>query len=238
MSAGDSRRSGPEGRRSEPQPADTRDGAGLEIWERIARLEGGIRDPFADPYGPTPHCFSSNDVVRMFSLGAQAADVNHLSQCAPCRERVNRYASVTSQELLVPGRAAGRWLPRIADRLARRPPPRKTAPVLMHVPDVIGVASGTHAVGKVRVQLLADPAADLQDRQFELAGAVNATAGRVLVGEGEAFPWVEFDNAVLSVQAVNALRRHRRITDRILLSGEAPARDAVVGTSDIELRRG
>jgi hypothetical protein len=224
----------PEG---EAAAATRRDAPGLAVWERIAGLEGGSRDPFEDPYGPSPHCFSSNDVVRMFSIGAQAADVDHLSQCAPCRQRVNRYASVTSQELLVPARAAGRWLPRIGARLSRKEPRRITAPALVYMPEAIGVAAGSGHVGRVRVQLIADPDANLQGRNFHLEGAVTATAGRVLVGDNDAFPWVEFDNAVLSPDTVDALKRHHRITDRVSVRAEAPEHDVVIGTTDVELHR-
>ena len=220
-------------------PAARRDGPALAAWERVAGLEGGTRDPFADPYGPTPHCLSSNDVVRMFSLGAQAADVEHLGRCAPCRERVARYAAVTSQELVVASRAAGRWLPKLAARLSgkARRPATATAPALVHLPGVIGVAAGTGKVGRVRVQLIADPDTDFQNRSFHLDGAVTATAGRVSVNEGDAFPWVEFDNAVLSAGTVDALKRHRRVTERIAVRGEAPERDALIGTADVELQR-
>ena len=220
-------------------PSARRDGPALAAWERVAGLEGGTRDPFADPYGPTPHCLSSNDVVRMFSLGAQAVDVEHLGRCAPCRERVARYAAVTSQELVVASRAAGRWLPRLAARLSgkARRPATATAPALVHLPGVIGVAAGSGKVGRVRVQLIADPDTDFQNRSFHLDGAVTATAGRVLVNEGDAFPWVEFDNAVLSAGTADALKRHRRVTERIAVRGEAPERDALVGTADVELQR-
>lgn len=61
---------------------------------------GGEKDPFADPYGPTSNCFSANDLVRMFRLGAVQRDVDHLSDCAACRERVERFSRVAGGALL------------------------------------------------------------------------------------------------------------------------------------------
>src|SRR5262245_37759039 len=66
-----------------------------DLWQQIADLSGGRKNPFEDPYGPTPECFSDNDVVRMFQLGAERRGAVHLRRCDPCQTRVQAFAQLT-----------------------------------------------------------------------------------------------------------------------------------------------
>ena len=61
-------------------------------WDIARRFPGGDKDPFEDAYGPTSACFSSNDVVRMFKLGATLRAREHFTGCTECRDRIGKQA--------------------------------------------------------------------------------------------------------------------------------------------------
>src|SRR5262245_59806457 len=71
-----------------------------EIWEEAEAFEGGQKDPFDDPYGPTINCFSDNDIGRMFMLGVLPSDRRHLDECDVCWKRIERNAA--AMESLAP----------------------------------------------------------------------------------------------------------------------------------------
>src|ERR1044071_1384411 len=138
-----------------------------EIWEQAEALEGGGKDPFNDPYGPTRNCFSDNDVARMFLLGVLPSDRQHLEECAVCRQRIERNAA--AMESMAPPEAPHGlrgWLrsmggilsgprpARLGERLQRHPGPSVGARALVFVPATSFVRPDGQ-VRMIRMQLLA-----------------------------------------------------------------------------------
>jgi hypothetical protein len=196
---------------------------------KAEELEGAGADPFAEPIGPTPDCFSSNDVVRMFRLGALQRDVDHIRSCAVCRERVEAFSRVLGKPLeAAPARSSSRTA---GERIRRRPVPSAAgAHALVHVPSEYAV-SGSAVVEPVRVQLVAGPVSNLRNVKVRLNGALSAEVADWSSG-GEEFPVLEVRNVKPSQEVLQGLKRHKRVTGRIVVQvGDS------TGTADVVFRR-
>jgi len=206
-------------------------------WELLYQMPGGTKDPFQDPYGPTSECFSSNDVVRMFELGALSRDVSHLSRCKECRERVERFGEVTAPELAQSMYRSVPWW-RKASQGFRTPQPAFAAlaspQTLVYVPTTCSVNLAQGSVDTIRMQLITRRVDDLRRCTLRLEGPVTANAGCLVAGS-EPYPWVEFHNVQASDDVIRELRLHNRITELVFLKvGETEQRLCLKGTSNIE----
>jgi hypothetical protein len=210
-------------------------------WEKLAKLSGGRKDPFADPYGPTEECFSANDLVRMFRLGALTRDVKHLTGCEVCRERIQRYAVATGLGTRVSKlRNAWRSLPTFLSGWSRDSAVTAgRVPTLVHVPATCFVDVDRGSLGTVRVHLLTNTSTDVRNMTLRLEGPVTAgKSGSVVDVDASGFAVVEFYNVQASGKVLKELGYHTRITDQVVIRADAPdRRGQLVGTSNIELQK-
>ena len=207
-----------------------------EIDDKVRRAEeqSDERDPFSSPYGPFPDCFSSNDIVRMYQLGALKRDVEHLGRCDACSVRIERFAQVMNQ------RAVARPVrPRLRDRLGwGRVPTPVGSYVMVHVPPpspVVGARIGE----PLRVQLLAGGAIQsLRNVKVRVGGAVAGEIAGWSAGD-ERFPVIELTNVTVSADVLDALRRHARVTEQVVIDvGESLDRPQVTAMANVEFTRG
>ena len=198
-------------------------------------LEGAQEDPFAPAVGPTPDCFSSNDVVRMFRLGASERDVDHIGLCGFCHERVEAFASVVGRQLAP---SSSSWLSDMWGRIRSVQP---GVPVGAHA--LVRVASacavtGSRIVEPVRVQLVAGQVRKLHNVRVTVAGAISGEVVGWSSG-AERFPVVEVRGVQASGDVLEALRHHKRITEKVVIefgdTAEGGAR--VTATANVEFTR-
>ena len=198
-------------------------------------LDGAGGDPFATRVGPTPDCFSANDVVRMFRLGALHRDMDHLRACGFCLERVEAFSKVVGKQLATtPNRS---WLEGWRERFSSTPMPTLVgAHVLVHIPSAYSIA-GAAVVEPVRVQLVAGHIRNLRNVKVRLVGALTAEIPDWSSGN-EQFPIVEMRNVKPSGDVLQALKRHNRVTKQVVIEvGESLDRPHFMATADVEFTR-
>jgi hypothetical protein len=217
-----------------------------EFWERLAKLPGGDKDPFEERYGPTPDCFSNNDIVRMFELGAEKRAAAHLETCDDCSERVDQFAEARGVATYMIAAAAaaparkpglfGSWfgpkpVPAVASGLAGQ--------ALAYAPSACFVRNGT--LENVKVQLLTKKWAELRDMKVYLCGSILEGSEPIVVEQVkdvEGYPLIELHNVKASSNVMSTLKDHARLTQQIeVCVGTSPSDVRLVGRTNIELRR-
>lgn len=202
----------------------------LDNLLKAEELYGPGEDPFLTRVGPTPDCFSSNDVVRMFRLGALERDVEHVRTCNFCRDRVEAFAKVMDRQLKAVASGSRRgW----KNWLGQAPGPASSrAPVLVHIPSAYAIA-GSALVEPVRVQLVAGQVRNLRNVKVRLIGALSAEVPDWSSGS-ESFPVIEVSDVTPSVEVLKALKRHNRVTQQIVIEvGESLEQPRLTATADI-----
>ena len=193
-----------------------------EFWETLYDRAGGQKDPFADPYGPTSQCFSSNDIVRMFRLGALARDVDHLKACPACAERVRRDSLATGAE--------------VPDLLETTEVTVGACRALLHIPVAVSVI-GSGEAEAIRVWVTAAIASACKGLSLHLEGAVEAEAVcPMTVPDGD---WAEvlFQGSRVSPEVLKQLKRHARVTEQVTLrAASSELHKQIVGTSNIDFK--
>ena len=193
-----------------------------EIWEKLYNLAGGQKDPFDDPYGPTSQCFSANDIVRMFRLGALARDVDHLKACRACPERVKRYSLATGAEM--------------PEHVGMAAAAVGACRALLHIPAAVPVI-GTAEPEDIRVWITTGMASAYKGLSLQLEGAVVAEAVCPMAAPGEAWAEVLFKSPRVSAKVLKQLKLHARVTDQVTLRAARPEmQQQIVGTSNIEFK--
>ena len=194
----------------------------LEFWQTLYDRAGGQKDPFADPYGPTSQCFSSNDIVRMFRLGALARDVDHLKACRACAERVRRYSLATGAE--------------VPDLLETTEAAAGACRALLHIPAAVPVI-GTGEAEAIRVWVTTGMASECKGLSLYLEGAVEAEAVCPMAVPGEDWAEVLFNGSRVSPEVLKQLKRHARVTDQVTLRAAiSELHKQIVGTSNIDFK--
>jgi hypothetical protein len=201
----------------------------VDKFLKIEELYGRGDDPFATRFGPTPDCFSSNDVVRMFQLGALRRDVDHVQDCDFCRERIEAFSRVMEKQLKTAAsrpRGWRRWLGQSAK------PESVGAPALVHIPSAYAVTRSA-VIERVRVQLVAGQVRSLQNVKVRLNGALSAEVPNWSSGN-ESFPVIEMSNVKPSGKVLEALKRHNRVTEQVVIEvGESLEHPQLTATADV-----
>ena len=217
-----------------------------ELWEQLAELPGGRKDPFDDPYGPTEECLSDNDIVRMFRLGAETRAVHHLSSCKDCEARVEAFARVTGKEAAhakpaahAGGIQAGSWFTGL---FGGKPAPADlfiamTGRTLVYVPSECLVKLDDGKVASIRVQLITRNVDMLRKMNVYFKGPFSAESHAIVVDK-LGYPSIELHNVKVSKDVVSGLKGHTRLTKQLEVRVGASANDVcLIGTSNVELRR-
>jgi hypothetical protein len=203
---------------------------------KAERLAGEAQDPFSVGYGPTPYCFSANDIVRMYRLGAQKSDVDHIQTCDACSVRVQRFAEVMGQRAHaeVPAQQPRDWWRRLGWGSPAVP---AAAHALLHVPTAWSVV-GTRLGEPVRVQLVAGSIRHCSNVTVRVAGAVAGEVTNWSPGK-EQFPTIELHDVKVSHDVLDALRNNYRVVQRVVVAfGDSAERPAVTATANVEFTRG
>lgn len=206
----------------------------VALWGSLAEQEGGGKNPFDDPYGPTTDCLSSNDVVRMFRLGAESRVSDHLRACDSCMARIERFAQVR-QPAVAAAPSKGRWWQILP---AAEPLPAPAfRPALVHVSSMCAVMQGRMAA-PLRVEILTRDHDALKGMQVWLDGPIKGVAGELHFEKG-AFPWLEIEHGLISPDVKDKLRKHQRFTDRLEIRvGPSAEKPRLVGRSNVAFTRG
>ena len=70
-----------------------------EIWNNIHGLDGGDRDPFETPLGPTKECLTANQVVSCVKDEARDPKVvEHISKCSACNKRIDQLSDLINHD--------------------------------------------------------------------------------------------------------------------------------------------
>lgn len=190
-------------------------------WDVISRLPGGDKDPFDRTYGPTLDCFTSNDIVRMFSLGAAERDVAHLNRCRACKNRLDRFSNAKTAPVTKP-LAYG------------RPEPAKA---VLYIPDAVPVSASNLVTEPFLITFAAPVDSASVDFNFRLEGAVSATAlAADAQRDKDGWVHVTFEKASISNEVAQNLSRHFSLTDQVTLVASSPGCD-LVGESNIDFVR-
>jgi hypothetical protein len=180
----------------------------LDALKRIGKLPGGKKDPFADPYGPTSNCFSSNDIARMFQLGATLRDRAHFTECSACRERIVNYAEAI-QPTAVPHKG---WF-------GHSEPIRAVwAPKALVYSPTVCVVNQRGIVPSIAVEILTNVSPELYEMKLTLNGPV---VGSVVPNwEGKRF---QIHDVPVSPEVVRILRGHQGYMQPVQLQFGASA---------------
>ncbi len=192
----------------------------LDKWLKISELPGGVKDPFAEPYGPTENCFSSNDIVRMFRLGATRLDYEHFAKCGACEERIGKYAKVTEQPV-----PAKRW-----NWFGRALPSSATAQKALIYSPAICMVDPRGFVQSIAGEVLTNVNPELQGMMVTLKGPVT---GSVMPGwDGKSF---RLKNVKASPEVVEMLRDHRQYMQPVQLEfGKSASAPQLIAYCNLE----
>lgn len=205
----------------------------LALLEKLAKEPGGDADPFTTRYGPTPECLTSNDVVRMFDLGAESHAAGHLSACTACRGRVERYMAAT-QPVRVPQRSRGLW-----SRISQWAPAPAPAlrPALLHVARMAAIGAQGQLAGPLRVDFLSADASRFKGMQCWVSGSIEGAGGVVQV-DPQGLPYFEIRQANVAGKVRDSLRRHARAIEKLEVRvGPSEGKPRYVGRSNVAFTR-
>ncbi len=192
-----------------------------EIWERLYD-PAGDKKIFDGRYGPTPQCFSANDIVRMFRLGALARDVDHLKACRACPDRVKRYSLATGAEM--------------PEHVGTADAAVGPCRALLHIPVAVPVI-GTGEAEAIRVWVTTGMASACKGLSLYLEGAVEAEAVCPMAVPGEDWAEVLFKGPRVSPEVLKQLKRHARVTEQVTLrAAKSELHKQIVGTSNIDFK--
>jgi hypothetical protein len=206
----------------------------LSAWQRLNELPGGKKNPFEDPYGPTSDCFSSNDIGRMFRLGALHRDVSHLAACKDCPDRITKYSIATQHEM--PQARAPRS---VLNVFWRRPAKAiLVAPkALMFIPSACSVSLEQGSAKSIRIEVLTPLKDDLRRMTVKLEGSVFGTAVSEWKVGDNGYPCFEFNNLQVSQEVLKGLADHNRFTEQVLFRIGESDQTRLSGTSNLEFKK-
>lgn len=194
----------------------------LDLWKRIGELPGGKKDPFTDPYGPTSNCFSSNDIARMFHLGATLRDREHLKACSECRDRILRFAEATKQPVPAKPKAG-----------LHKPYRVVCAPKALVYSPAVCTVNNLGIVQAIDMEILTNVSSNLQGLTLTLRGPVIGSARPSW--EGKCF---HIKNVRASSEVVKVLQDHNRFMQPVELQfGETSDAPQLIANCSLEFSK-
>jgi hypothetical protein len=167
-----------------------------DVLKKIGQFPGGKKDPFADPYGPTSNCFSSNDIVRMFDLGATLRDREHFQACEACKERIVKHAEAMQPPVTARRK---RWF-----GVGEPVPAAGWAPLGLVYSPATCVVDQQGMVESIAIEILTKVSPELEGMEVTLNGPVVGSV--VPEWKGNRF---YIRNVQVSSDVVRILREHR-----------------------------
>ena len=165
----------------------------------------------------TYDCLTSNDIERIFQLGALERDVNHLSHCNLCTYEVKVYCNLVQRQFTVEALESNKFI----DRLRRFKNSGETAPytsalLFVHSKEIVISMIDTDIRIELQVVAPRDFCLRVDEHTLRLSGAVSANYAKIINADKGL---LLFETAVPSKMIRNSLKDHYRVTDSVRLTG-------------------
>lgn len=204
----------------------------FDALKRISELPGGKKDPFADPYGPSSSCFSSNDITRMYQLGPTFAERLHLLACTTCKQRSDSFAKVSPVQSPPPRKWYEALIPQHVFSLHEEKAVR-VQKALVFSPQTC-VVDGTGVVKSIPIEILTDFKPEIQGAKVTLTGPLIGTVVPAWIGKN-AF---EIHNVKVSPAVVTVLREHSGHIEPLNITfGTSANAPLLVATTNLEFSK-